>query len=104
VFTTETRIKEIGIRKVLGASSANLVLLLGRGFITLLGISALIALPLTYIFFENFVLTKFPFHEPVSVAELFVGLLGVLAIAFIMIGSQTMRAAHTNPTEILKSE
>jgi len=104
VFTTETRLKEISIRKVMGASSGNLIYLLSRGFLLLLSISALIALPVTYVFFENVVLTKFPYHTPVQIAELFVGLLAVLLIAFIMIGSQTMRAARSNPAEVLKSE
>ena len=104
VFTTETRLKEISIRKIMGASSGNLVYLLSRGFLLLLSISALIALPVTYLFFENVVLTNFPYHTPVQIAELFVGLLAVLLIAFIMIGSQTMKAARSNPAEVLKSE
>jgi putative ABC transport system permease protein len=104
VFTTETRLREISIRKVLGATSANLVFLLSRGFVILLAVSALIALPITYLFFENVVLTNFPFHDPIGIGELFGGLLAVLAIAFIMIGSQTLRAAQSNPAEILKSE
>ncbi len=104
VFTTETRIKEISIRKVMGASSGNLIYLLSRGFLMLLSISALIALPVTYFFFENVVLTNFPYHEPVQIAELFIGLLAVLLIAFIMIGSQTMKAARSNPAEVLKNE
>lgn len=104
VFTTETRLKEIGIRKVMGASSGSLIYLLSRGFLSLLSISALIALPVTYLFFENFVLTNFPYHTPVQIAELFVGLLTVLLIAFIMIGSQTMKAARSNPVDVLKSE
>jgi ABC-type antimicrobial peptide transport system permease subunit len=104
VFTTETRLKEISIRKVMGAGSGNLVFLLSRGFLYLLSISALIALPITYLFFENVVLTNFPFHEPVGIPELFAGLLGVLIIAFIMIGSQTLKATRTNPAEVLKSE
>ena len=104
VFTTETRLKEIGIRKVMGATSGNLVYLLSRGFLVLLSISALVALPLTYFFFEGMVLVRFPYHTQVQVAELFVGLLAVLLIAFIMIGSQTMKAARSNPAEVLKSE
>jgi ABC-type antimicrobial peptide transport system permease subunit len=104
VFTTETRLKEISIRKVMGASSGNLVYLLSRGFLLLLSISALIALPITYLFFEKVVLTNFPYHKPVQIAEVFVGLLAVLLIAFIMIGSQTMKAARSNPAEILKGE
>jgi ABC-type antimicrobial peptide transport system permease subunit len=104
VFTTETRLKEIGIRKVMGASSGSLIYLLSRNFILLLSISALIALPVTYVFFERVVLTKFPYHTPVQIAELFAGLLAVSLIAFIMIGSQTMKAAMSDPGKVLQSE
>lgn len=104
VFTTETRLKEIGIRKVMGASIGNLIYLLSRGFLFLLSVSALIALPVTYIFFQTVVLPNFPYHTPVQITELFVGLLGVLLIAFIMIGSQTWKAARSNPVAVLKNE
>jgi putative ABC transport system permease protein len=104
VFTTETRLKEISIRKVMGASSGNLVYLLSRNFMLLLMISAFIALPATYFFFDSIVLTSFPYHNPIGAAELFVGLLGVLSIGFIKICSQTLRAARSNPAEVLKSE
>ena len=104
VFTTETRLKEIGIRKVMGASSGNLVYLLSRNFLILLSISAAIALPVTYLFFEKMVLTKFPYHTPVQIFELCIGLLVVLLIAFVMIGSQTLKAASRNPVDVLKSE
>jgi ABC-type antimicrobial peptide transport system permease subunit len=104
VFTTETKLKEISIRKVLGATSRNLMFLLSRGFLVLLGISALIALPVSYILFENVMLINFPFHKPVGPGELVFGLLVVLVIAFIVIGSQTIKATRTNPAKILKSE
>jgi ABC-type antimicrobial peptide transport system permease subunit len=104
VFTTETRLKEISIRKVMGATSGNLILLLSRGFIWMLSISAIIALPATYFLFEGVVLTNFPYHTPVGVPELFVGLLCVLVIAVAMIGSQTLKAARSNPASVLKSE
>ncbi|MDR7129530.1 ABC-type antimicrobial peptide transport system permease subunit [Algoriphagus sp. 4150] len=104
VFTTETRIKEISIRKVMGASSENLIYLLSRDFIVLLSVSALIALPFTYAFFEKYILINFPYHEPVKIVELFIGYLAVFAIAFLMIGSQTTKAARSNPASVLKSE
>jgi ABC-type antimicrobial peptide transport system permease subunit len=104
VFTTETRLKEIGIRKIMGATAADLIYLLSHGFLVMLSISALMALPATYLLFENVVLSNFPYHTPVQFAELFVGLLVVLLIAFIMIGSQTLKAAKSNPVEVLKSE
>ncbi|MFC4874410.1 ABC transporter permease [Negadavirga shengliensis] len=104
VFTTETRLKEISIRKVMGASPESLIYLLSRDFLLLLSISALIALPATYLFFKKVVLPNFPYHTPVQIVEMFVGLFMVLVIAFIMIGSQTMKAAGSDPAEVLKSE
>lgn len=104
VFTTETRLKEISIRKVMGASSGNLVFLLSRGFAWMLGISAAIALPATYFFFQTVVLTNFRFHSPIGPFELLAGLGGVLLIAFIMIGTQTLKATRSNPAEVLKNE
>ncbi|MGN7722364.1 ABC transporter permease [Chitinophaga sp. 22620] len=104
VFTTETRLKEIGIRKVMGASATNLIYLLSRGFLFLLSVSALIALPATYLFFKTVVLPNFPYHTPVQITELLAGLLVVLLIAFIMIGSQTLKAARSNPVVVLKRE
>jgi ABC-type antimicrobial peptide transport system permease subunit len=104
VFTTETRLKEIGIRKVMGASIGNLIYLLSRSFLFLLSVSALIALPATYFFFRTIVLPNFPYHTPVQITELFSGLLTVLLIAFIMIGSQTLKAARSNPVAVLKRE
>jgi ABC-type antimicrobial peptide transport system permease subunit len=104
VFTTETRLKEISIRKVMGASAGNLMYELSRGFVLLLAISAVIALPVTYVFFERMVLIRFPYHTPVQIAEMVVGLFAVLLIACLMIASQTMKAARANPAEVLKGE
>lgn len=104
VFTTETRLKEISIRKVLGSSSRNIVYLLSRDFLLMFLISAAIALPITYFFFKEKILTNFPYHTPVQVAELFAGLLVVLLVALMMIGWQTMKAVRSNPSEVLKSE
>jgi ABC-type antimicrobial peptide transport system permease subunit len=104
VFTTETRLKEIGIRKVMGAGIGSLIYLMSRGFLMLLSISALIALPATYLFFNAIVLPSFPYHTPVQITELFVGLLAVLLIAFIMIGTQTLKAARSNPVTVLRNE
>lgn len=102
VFATETRLKEIGIRKVMGAEAGSLVFLLGRGFLLMLSVSAVIALPVTYVFFQAFVLPNFPYHTPVQPMELFAGLLMVMGIAFVMIASQTLKAARSNPVAVLR--
>jgi ABC-type antimicrobial peptide transport system permease subunit len=104
VFTTETRLKEISIRKVLGASEGGLVFLLSKTFIVLLMVSALIALPLTYLFFTKVVLVNFVYHKPVTFFEISIGLIIVASIAFLMIGSQTLKVAKRNPASVLKAE
>jgi ABC-type antimicrobial peptide transport system permease subunit len=104
VFTTETRLKEISIRKVLGASEGNLVLLLSKGFLLLLAVAATIALPATHFFFAKYVLEEYANDAPMAWNELMVGTIMVIVIAFIMIGSHTLHAARANPAEVLKSE
>ncbi len=104
VFTTETRLKEISIRKVMGATEGGLVYLLGRGFFVLLGIAALIALPLTYFFFEQVMLPKIANHAPLGLLEGVIAVIVVMIIAVVMIGSQTMKVAKSNPAEVLKNE
>ena len=104
VFTTETRLKEIGIRKVMGASEEGLVFLLSRSFLVLLAIAALVALPTTYFFFEKVILTRFVYHQPIRAVELLVPVLVTMAGAFLLIGSQTLKAARTNPVNSLRSE
>ncbi len=104
VFTTETRLKEISIRKVLGASEQNLVMLLGKGFVTLLVIATAIAVPLTWYFFNEMVFDDLAYKATFGFFELFGGVLIVFAIAALAIGSQTMRAARTSPAETLRTE
>ncbi|RFS18607.1 ABC transporter permease [Emticicia sp. C21] len=104
VFTTETRLKEISIRKVLGATEGGLIYLLSKGFAILLGIAALIALPATYLFFDKVILTKFAYHLPMQVYEFLLPLLVLMVLASILIGSQTLKAARSNPVKNLKTE
>ncbi|GAB3275028.1 ABC transporter permease [Larkinella harenae] len=104
VFTTETRLKEISIRKVMGASESSLIFQLSKGFLLLLAIAALVALPVTYFFFDQFVLTKFVYHLPLGFGELFASVLIVMALACLLIGSQTLKAARRNPAKVLKNE
>ncbi len=104
VFTTETRLREISIRKVLGAGEGSLIYLLSKGFLVLLGIAAVVALPATYFFFDNVVLPNFAYHQPIGVAGLLWSIGIVMVIALLMIGSQAFKAARTNPAQVLKTE
>lgn len=104
VFTTETRLKEISIRKVLGASEGILIFLLSRGFILLLLTAAAIALPLTYIFFQQVVLSEIVYHAPISIIDMILAVIVILIVALVMIGSQTLKVAKSNPAKVLKVE
>lgn len=104
VFTTEVRLKEIGIRKVLGATESGLIFLLSKGFLLLLGVAALVALPATYLFFDQIILPKLVYHLPMAFYEFVVPLLAVMLLASLLIGSQTLKAARTNPVKNLKIE
>lgn len=104
VFTTETRLKEISIRKVLGASERTLVFLLGKGFMLLLAIAAGIALPATYLFFERVMFVEMENHGPINFTGALIAVMVVIGTAIFMICTQTIKAARTNPADILKND
>lgn len=102
-YSTEKRIKEIGIRKVLGASASEVVRLLSWSFLKLLLIAALIAFPVSYLC-SVLVLNIFTFNPGVN-AGLLIGSFGVIfLIALFTIGFKTLQAAESNPVESLKVE
>ena len=102
-FTTEQRIKEIGVRKVLGASVSSIVSLLSKDFVKLVLIAMLIASPIAWwastAWLNDFVY-KIDLQWWVFVG---VGLLAV-GIALLTVGFQSMKAALTNPVKSLRSE
>jgi ABC-type antimicrobial peptide transport system permease subunit len=104
VFTTEIRLKEISIRKVMGASEGKLLYLLGKGFVLLLLIATAISMPIVILFFEKVVFPNTANHAPLNIFEMLLGVLAILILALIMIGSQTLKAAKSNPAEVLKNE
>ncbi len=102
-YTTETRIKEISIRKVLGSSDSSLVILLSKGFIKILCVAILIAVPAAY-FLNNLWLEQIAYHTTFDITVTITGVLMLIVFGVITIGSQTMRATYVNPVENLKSE
>jgi ABC-type antimicrobial peptide transport system permease subunit len=104
VFTTETRLKEISIRKVHGASETRLLYLLSKGFLFLLAVATMIGLPVTYLFFDKVLLPQVFHHAPIAISDMVMGFTAVAIVALMMIGSQTLKAARTNPAEVLKTE
>jgi putative ABC transport system permease protein len=104
VFTAETRLKEVSVRKVLGASEVSLVYLLSKGFLSLLLAAAFLALPVTYLLFDKVVLSQLAYHAPISVSSLLSCLLLFMLIALLIIGSKTIGVARSNPAQVLKAE
>lgn len=102
-YTLETRIKEISIRKVLGSDNGALVVLLSKGFIVLLIISVVIAVPLAYLA-NNLWLELIAYHTAFDANVIIIGVLILIVFAVITIGSQTIRAIFVNPVENLKGE
>ena len=102
-FMTIQRTKEIGVRKVLGSTVANIVLLLSTGFIRLVIIANLIAWPLAWWVMKNW-LESFPYHMDINPLLFPFAGLGVIIVAFLSVGFQTLRAALLNPAETLKYE
>jgi putative ABC transport system permease protein len=102
-FTVEARTKEIGIRKVLGASAQSIISLISRDFLKLVFIAFVIATPIAWYATHQW-LQNFPFRITVGWWIFgFAGLLSVL-IAFCTIGYQAIRASRKNPVEALRYE
>lgn len=102
-FTVERRTKEIGIRKVLGASVHGIIGLLAEDFMKLLGLAFMIALPVSYLLSSRW-LADFA-HRTDLVWWVFLGAgLLILSAGFLTVCLQSVRAALTNPMESLRSE
>ena len=102
-YAARQRIKEIGIRKVLGASVTNIVAMLSKDFLKLVVISALLAFPIAWWAMNNW-LQDFAYHINISWwIFLAAGSLAVL-IALLTISFQAIKAALTNPVKSLRSE
>ncbi len=104
VFTTETRRKEVSIRKILGATESRLLYLLSKGFLLLLIIAAMIGLPLTYLFFDIVLLPRIANHAPMGAMEFSLGVVAVLIVALLILAFQTLKVARSNPADVLKTE
>ncbi|MFK5973104.1 MAG: ABC transporter permease [Flavobacteriaceae bacterium] len=103
IFTAERRRKEISIRKVLGQSAAQVMVMLSGEFAKLVLISVLIALPIAYILANNW-LSDFAYHITLQLWYfLGVGVITLL-VAMLTVGSQAINAANKNPVDGLREE
>ena len=102
-ITTSRKIKEIGIRKVLGATEAQITVLLSRNFTLLLIISFIIASPVTYWLLLKW-LESFAYRVTINPLLFFLGGFVALTIALLTISYHTVRSARSNPVDSLRYE
>lgn len=102
-YTTQQRSKEIGIRKILGATANNITSMISSDFLKLVGISFMIAFPLAWLLMHNW-LQSYEYRTPIYWWVF--GAIGVLTmvLTLLTVGFQTLKAALRNPTEVLRTE
>jgi ABC-type antimicrobial peptide transport system permease subunit len=102
-FVAEQRVKEIGVRKVLGATVINLWSMLSKDFVLLVIISQLIAWPIAYYFMHNW-LQHYQYRTNISWWVFAATALGAIAITLVTVSYQSIKAALANPVKSLRSE
>ncbi|OEK04816.1 ABC transporter permease [Roseivirga misakiensis] len=102
-YNTERRIKEVGIRKVLGSSTFGLVRLLSADFIILVSVALIIALPISYLAANNW-LNGFAIHYEPGIALFGMVVLATLVLSIFTVGLKTLNTANANPVDSLRTE
>jgi len=102
-FNTLQRIREIGIRKVMGASTGNIVGLLCREMVLLVILANLIAWPIAWYLTDQW-LSTFAYRTEINMLLYILAATAAVAIALLTVGSQTIKAALSNPAQTLRTE
>ncbi len=104
IYSTQTRMKEIGIRKTFGATEKTLIFLLSKGFFKMVLWAILIGSPICYILFDQVILAQNVYRTQITFVEVGGSILFLLALCFLTIITQTWKAARTNPANVLRDE
>jgi putative ABC transport system permease protein len=97
------RTKEIGVRKVLGASSSNIVLLVNKEFTKLVGIAFFIAVPIVWYFMSRW-LQNFAYRIDIGLGIILLAGISAMVVAWLTVSYQSIKATLVNPVESLRSE
>jgi putative ABC transport system permease protein len=103
MYAARTRVKEIGVRKVMGANVADITLLLSRSFMVLIGIAVVIAVPVS-VFLGDAFLNTYAYKISITPWLILFGAFVVISLGLVTIASQTVRAALSNPVDALHYE
>ena len=103
IFETQYRRKEIGIRRVNGATVREILVMFNRKFMIIVGICFLIAAPISY-FITDYYYSTFAYRAPIAVWVFVVALLAVLVITALVVTLASLRTATSNPVEALRTE
>jgi ABC-type antimicrobial peptide transport system permease subunit len=102
-FVSELRTKEIGIRKVVGASNFSLWRLLSKDFAILVMVACLVATPVAYYFTQNW-LQRFQYRVEISWSVFLIAQVGAMIITLVTVGYQAFKVSLSNPVKSLRSE
>ncbi|MGZ3819271.1 MAG: ABC transporter permease, partial [Mucilaginibacter sp.] len=102
-FVAEQKTKEIGVRKVLGASVFNLWGMLSKDFVVLVSISCALAIPISWYFLAGW-LQNYKYHTDISLWIFLVACIGAMIITLLTVSAQAIKAAVANPVKSLRSE
>ena len=102
-FAAEQRIKEIGVRKVLGANVMNLIGLMSKGFLALVGIGFVLAAPLGYAFMNNW-LESFEYKTQINASVFILAAVISIVITILTVSYHAVKTAYANPVKSLKCE
>ncbi len=103
VYTTERRVKEIGVRKVLGANLAQLNILLCKEFLFLVGIAFVISVPISWYLIQEWI-QGFAYKTTLSWWVFMASGIGMVLVALLVIGARTFKTANISPVESLRNE
>jgi ABC-type antimicrobial peptide transport system permease subunit len=103
IFTSNQRIKEIGIRKVLGASVTQIIALLSKDFVRLVALAFAIAVPIAWYVAHQW-MQNFAYHTGISWWLFAIGGISMLVIALLILGIRAGKAALSNPVKSLRTE
>ncbi|MEM7548744.1 MAG: FtsX-like permease family protein [Bacteroidota bacterium] len=102
-FISNQKVKEVGIRKVLGASIGSIMILFNKEFVKLIFIAFAIAVPIVWFFMKEW-LSQFSYKIEMSPWLFALGFISTLILAFVTVSYQSLRAAIANPVKSLRNE